>query len=211
MYRRHQSKETRDRISESMKGPNNHFFGKHHSDLTRHTISEKNKGRTSWNKGLKMSMETREKLSISHMGIYPSKETLLKRSKALTGLKRKPISELTRMKMSRSHLGKKLSEETRMKMRRCQLNEHAFSGSLTPDAKYWVGFLIADGNISIKKEVPIVAIHVQERDKDHIDKKFRSFVRSTHILGRYVSKKTRKVYNSISFSSEIMTNDLIVY
>jgi hypothetical protein len=194
-----------------MMGPNNHFFGKHHSDLTRHTISERNKGRTSWDKGLKMTTETRKKLSISHMEIYPSKETLLKRSKALTGMKRKPISEDTRMKMSRSHLGKKPSEETRMKMRRCQLNEHAFSGPLTPDAKYWVAFLITDGNVSIKKEVPIVAIHVQERDKDHIDKKFRSFVGSTHKLGRYVSKKTGRVYNSISFSSEIMANDLIVY
>ena len=211
MHRRHQSKETRDKISESMKGPNNHFFGKHHSDLTRHTISEKNKGRTSWNKGLKMSMETRKKLSISHLGIYPSKETLLKRSKALTGIKRKPISELTRMNMSRTHIGRKPTEETRMKMRRCQLNEHAFSGPLIPDGKYWVGFLMTDGNVSIKKEVPIVALHVQERDKDHIDKKFRSFVGSTHKLGRYVNKKTGKVYNSISFSSEIMANDLIVY
>jgi NUMOD3 motif len=211
MYRRQQSKETRDKISESMKGPNNHFFGKHHSDLTRHTIAEKNKGRTPWNKGLKMTMEMRKKLSISHMGIYPTKETLLKRSRALTGLWRKPISELTRMKMSRSHLGKKPSEETRMKMRRCQLNERAFSGLLSPKARYWVGFLIADGNVSIKKEVPIVALHVQERDKDHIDKKFRSFIGSSHKLGCYVNKKTKRVYCSLSFSSEIMANDLVVY
>lgn len=59
--------------------------------------------------------------------------------------------------------------------------------------------------------MPIVALHVQKRDKDHVDKKFRSFVGSTHKLGRYVNKKTGRIYNSISFSSEIMANDLIVY
>jgi hypothetical protein len=210
MYRRYQSKEIRDRISESMKGPNNHFFGKHHSDPTRHTISEKNKGRTPWNKGLKMPMETRKKLSISHMGIYPTKETLLKRSKVLTGLKRKPISEHTRRRMSLAHMGNKPSAETRAKMRRCQLNEHAF-GTITPESKYWIGVFITDGNVSVKKGVPIIALHLQKRDKDHIDKKFRSFVGSTHKLGCYINKKTKKVYYSLSFSSEIMANDLVVY
>jgi hypothetical protein len=193
-----------------MKGPNNHFFGKHHSDLARHTISEKNKGGTPWNKGLKMSMETRKKLSISHMGIYPTKETLLKRSKALTGLKRKPISEHTRMRMSLAHMGNKPSAETRAKMRRCQLNEHTF-GTITPESKYWIGVFITDGNVSIKKGVPIIALHLHEIDKDHVDKKFRSFVGSTHKLGRYVNKKTGRVYYSISFSSEIMANDIAKY
>jgi hypothetical protein len=75
-----------------------------------------------------MSEEIR--ISISHLGIYPSNETLLKRSKSLTGIKRKPISEITRLKMSRAHLGHKLTEETRAKMRKCKLNENAFGVKL---------------------------------------------------------------------------------
>jgi hypothetical protein len=210
MYGSNIPQEIRDRISESMKGPNNHFFGRHHTDSTKRIISQKNKGRRAWNKGLRTPEETRRKLSISHIGIYPSKETLLKRSKSLTGLKRRLISEDTRIKMSHSHLGKKLSEETRMKIRKCNLNERAFSIPLTPEAKYWVGVLLADGNVSIKKGIPIVALHQQKIDKGQIDK-FRTFVKSTHKIGRYVNKKTRRVYYSISFSCKIMADDIAKY
>lgn len=210
MYGRNVPQEIRDKISDSMKGPNNPFFGRQHTDNTKRIISEKNKGKSAWNKGIKMPEEIRKKLSVSHLGIYPSKETLLKRSKSLTGLKRHPISELTRLKMSRAHLGHKPTKETRAKMRKCQLNEYAFS-TLTPEAKYWIGFLVTDGNVSIKKGVHIIALHLHEIDKNHIDKKFRSFVGSTHKLGRYVNKKTRRVYYSISFSSEIMANDIAKY
>lgn len=210
MYGKHRPQEIKDRISESMKGLNNHFFGRHHTDSTKRIISEKNKGRPAWNKGLKTPDETKKKLSVSHIGIYPSKETLLKRSKSLTGLKRKPISEDTRIKMSRSHLGKKPSEETRMKMRKCQLNERAFSTPLSPDAKYWVGVLLADGNVSIKKGIPIVALHLHEIDKDHIGK-FRTFVKSTHKISRYINKKTGRVYYSISFSCKLMADDIAKY
>jgi hypothetical protein len=210
MSGRHQSQEARDRISDSMKGPNNHFFGKHHTDNSKNIISEKNKGRAAWNKGLRTPEEIRKKLSVSHIGIYPSKKTVLKRLESLTGLKRKPISEDTRMKMSRSHLGKRFSEETRMKMRKCQLNEHAFSAPLSLEAKYWVGMLIADGNVSIKKGIPIIALHLQEIDKDQIDK-FRTFVSSTHKIGCYINKKTGRVYYSASFSCRIMADDIAKY
>jgi NUMOD3 motif len=210
MYGKNISQEIRDKISESTKGQNNHFFGKQHTDSTKRIISEKNKGRPAWNKGLKTPDETKKKLSVSHIGIYPSKEILIKRSKSLTGLKRKPISEDTRIKMSRSHLGKKLSEETRMKMRKCQLNERTFSTPLSSEAKYWIGVLLADGNVSIKKGIPIVAFHLHEIDKDHISK-FRSFVKSTHKIGHYVNKKTGRVYCSISFSCKIMADDIAKY
>jgi hypothetical protein len=209
MYGKHVPQGIRNRISESMKGPNNHFFGRHHTDSTKSIISEKNKERPPWNKGLKLPEEIRKKLSVSHLGIYPSKETLLRRSKSLTGIKRKPISEITRLRMSRAHLGHRPSEETRAKMRRCQLNEYAFD-KLTPEAKYWIGFLVADGNVSIKKGVYIIALHLHDTDKDHIEK-FRSFVGSAHKLGHYVNKKTGRIYYSISFSSEIMANNLARY
>jgi hypothetical protein len=210
MYGRNVPQDIRDRISESMKGPNNPFFGRQYTDNTKRIISEKNKEKSAWNKGLKMPEEIKKKLSVSHLGIYPSKETLLKRSKSLTGIKRQPISELTRLKMSRAHLGHKPTKETRAKMRKCQLNEYAFS-TLTSEAKYWIGFFLTDGNVSVKKGVHIIALHLHEIDKDHVDKKFRSFVGSTHKLGRYVNKKTSRVYYSISFSSEIMANEIAKY
>jgi hypothetical protein len=149
-------------------------------------------------------------MSVAHIGIYPSKETINKRSLSLTGLKRKPFSVEARRNMSRAHIEKKLSDETRAKMRKCTLNERAFE-NITVQSAYWIGMFIADGNISLKKGIPIVALHLQEIDKDHIDKKFREFVDSSHKLGCYVSKKTGKVHYSISFSSERMANDLAKY
>jgi hypothetical protein len=145
-------------------------------------------------------------MSISHIGIYPSAETLRKRSLALTGLKRKPISLEARANMSRAHMGKKPSEETRLKMRKCTLNESAFS-IVTPDSAYWIGYLIADGNVSIKKGIPVIALHMQEIDKDHLNIKFRAFVGSSHKLG----KARGNVSYSISFSSEKMAEDLARY
>ena len=207
---RHQSDETRRKISEATKGKKNHFFARHHSDVTKRKISEKNQGRPAWNKGIHWSEESRRKMSIAHIGIYPSKETIRKRSLALKGLKRRPFSVEARKNMSRAHIGKKLRDETRAKMRKCTLNERAFE-TITEQSSYWVGMLIADGNVSIKKGIPIIALHLQEVDKDHIDKKFRNFVCSSHKLGHYVDKKTRKVRYSIHFSSERMANDLAKY
>jgi hypothetical protein len=148
-------------------------------------------------------------MSTAHIGIYPSKETIYKRSLALTGLKYRPLSAEARGNMGRAHIGKKLSDETRAKMRRCTLNERAFE-TITDQSAYWVGMLIADGNVSIKNGLSIVALHLQDVDKDHIDK-FRDFVGSSYKLGRYINKKTGRTYYSILFSSERMANDLAKY
>jgi len=210
MFGKHLTEETKRKISESLSGPKNPQFGKTLSQEIRRAISQKNKGRPAWNKGLHPSEKTRDKMSISHFGIYPSAETIRKRSLALTGLKRKPISLETRANMSRAHVGKKVSEETRSKMRKCTLNESAFS-TVTPDSAYWIGYLIADGNVSIKKGIPVIALHIQKLDKDHLDIKFRAFVGSSHKLGCYVSKARGNTSYSISFSSEIMAEDLARY
>jgi hypothetical protein len=210
MYGRHPNEETKRKISESLLGPKNPQFGKTLSEEIRTVISLKNKGRPAWNKGIHPSDITRNKMSTSHIGIYPSAETIKKRSLALTGLKRKPISLIARTNMSQAHVGKKLSEETRAKMRTCTLNESAFS-TVTPDSAYWIGYLIADGNVSIKKGIPVIALHIQELDKDHLDIKFRAFVGSSHKLGCYVSKVRGNSSFSISFSSQRMAEDLAKY
>jgi hypothetical protein len=208
MYGKHVAEETKKKISESLLGPKNPSFGKKVSEETRRLISQKNKGRP-WNKGLHPSDATRNKMSTSHIGIYPSAETLAKRSLALTGLKRKPVSLEARANMSRAHVGKKPSEETRLKMRKCTLNESAFS-TVAPDSAYWIGYLIADGNVSIKKGSSVIALHVKEIDKNHLIK-FRAFVGSSHKLGRYVSKTRGNISCSISFHSERMAEDLAGY
>ena len=155
MYGKHVTEETKKKISESLLGLKNPSFGKKVSEETSRLISLKNKDRAAWNKGIHPSDVTRNKMSISHMGIYPSVETLAKRSLPLTGLKRKPVSLEARANMSRAHVGKKPTEEARLKMPKCTLNESAFS-TVTPDSAY----LIVDGNVSIKKGSPVIALHV---------------------------------------------------
>jgi hypothetical protein len=74
-----------------------------------------------------MSDEARRNMSIAHLGIHPSKETRKRMSAAQTaGLKRKPISEIERLNMSRAQIGRKLSDGIRAKLRSCTLNEAAF-------------------------------------------------------------------------------------
>jgi NUMOD3 motif len=209
MYGKHLTEETKKKISESLLGPKNPNFGKIISDEARRLISLKNKGRPAWNKGIHPSDASRNKMSISHMGIHHSAETLAKRSLALAGLKRKPISLEARANMSRAQLGRKPSEETRLKMRRCTLNESAFS-VVTPDSAYWIGYLIADGNVSIKKGGSVIALRIQVPDKDHLIK-FRAFVGSSHKIGYYVSKARGDISYSIYFHSEKMAEDLARY
>jgi hypothetical protein len=49
-------------------GVNNSFFGKKHSQESKQKMSESLKGRIPWNKGKKMSLEARKKMSIATRG-----------------------------------------------------------------------------------------------------------------------------------------------
>ena len=94
-------------------------------------------------------------------------------------------------------------------MRRRTLNEACFD-VLTEESAYWIGFLIADGNICYKKGVPIIALHLKHIDLPHLNK-FREFVGSSHKVGNYVNKIWGNASHSISFSSESMANTLKKY
>jgi hypothetical protein len=115
----------------------------------------------------------------------------------------------SRAKMSIAHFGHKLSADHKMSLRRCSLNESVFD-KLTESSAYWIGFLIADGNISYKKGIPIIALHLKEMDLQHLEK-FRTFLGSTHKIGSYVSKVRGNRSYSISFSSERIADTLIKY
>ena len=104
MKGKHQSEESRKKISEANKGENNPRFGKHHSAEARKKISEANKGENNpmfgkppWNKGKQHSAEARKKMSESKKGKHHSAETLKRMSEAH---KCKHHSEETRKKIS---------------------------------------------------------------------------------------------------------------
>lgn len=115
----------------------------------------------------------------------------------------------SRAKMSKAHLGHKLSFDHKMSLRRRLLDESAFD-KLTEQSAYWIGFLMADGNISYKKGVSIIALHLKEQDLYHLEK-FRTFVGSSHKIASYINKTWGNRSYSISFSSERIANTLIKY
>jgi hypothetical protein len=115
----------------------------------------------------------------------------------------------TRERMSLAHLGHKLSPLHKLGMRTCTLNEASFD-ILTEESGYWIGFLIADGNICYKKGIPIIALHLKDIDLPHLHK-FREFVGSSHKVGKYANRIWGNASNSISFSSERMANALGKY
>ena len=87
----------------------------------------------------------------------------------------------TRERMSLAHMGHKLSPQHKLSMRTCALDEASFD-VLTEEAGYWIGFLIADGNICYKKGIEIIALHLKDIDLAHLHK-FREFVGSSHKVG----------------------------
>lgn len=55
------------------------------------------------------------------------------------------------------------------------LNVEAFAEPLSPEARYWVGFLLADGCISSNKGYPQISLGLKFSDAEHV-RKFARFV-----------------------------------
>ena len=68
--------------------------------------------------------------------------------------------------------------------RRHSLNEGAFD-TITEASAYWCGFLMADGNIGVRKNrptsQPTVTLHISEVDREHL-LAFRLFLGSSHAV-----------------------------
>ena len=71
--------------------------------------------------------------------------------------------------------------------------DHAAFDRLTPDARYWVGFLMADGCLTLAKRVrkngktvfyKMIALSLSAKDKAHV-KRFREFLKSKHKITVY--------------------------
>lgn len=96
--------------------------------------------------------------------------------------------------------------------RRCELNENAFN-AITSESAYWIGFLMADGSISYRKEgSPQISLVLAEKDKKHIEK-FRDFLGSTHSIIAVTNMVNGTQYNSfrLSIRSTQLVDDLSKY
>ena len=117
------SQETRQKISEALRGENHFNYGKPGPNLgkpmpehVRKILAEANQGKPSWAKGKKFSDQYRQKLSEAHIGL-PSNmtpETEAKRVEAVRmACKGKPLREEHKAKLRAAKLGKQLSGEHR--------------------------------------------------------------------------------------------------
>jgi len=97
-------KKIKKNIAGKVSGHNNGFFGKHHSDETKEKISQKIKGKPSHRKGKTgiFSEETRKKFSMIHIGFKHSEESKKKISESRMGFKH---SEESKKKMSEKRKG----------------------------------------------------------------------------------------------------------
>jgi len=107
----HHTKKTREKMSESHKGYNHHFFGKNLLEEHKKKISESQMGNISWNKGLTIKTDSR----LKHV-TEENKKKLSERSKGNTFALGLHHSEETRMKISKKLKGRKFSEEHKKKL-----------------------------------------------------------------------------------------------
>lgn len=85
-----------------------------HSEETRKKLSQARQGKPSWNKGLKMTDET--KLKMSEIAKQRKREPLTEEQKIKRREKLKPVSDETRKKISEALTGKTRSNEFKAKM-----------------------------------------------------------------------------------------------
>lgn len=62
--------------------------------------------------------------------------------------------------------------------RRLPFNEAAFD-SVTPEAAYWIGMLMADGNVCARKHSTYISLALGTADAGHVER-FRAFLGSSH-------------------------------
>jgi hypothetical protein len=89
-------------------------------------------------------------------------------------------------------------------------DDNAFSDPMTEEKAYWIGFLMADGNISvIKNRITLV---LNSTDIEHLEK-FKKFVKTDrNIYHQTRIKKTGTYYESgISLNSKKIKEDLMSY
>jgi len=85
------------------------LLGFKHSEESKKKMRDSHMGQTPYNKGLKMPIETRNKLSISHIGKKQTKETIKKRiSKTATVNKGRKNTDSSKQRMRDARKDKKI-------------------------------------------------------------------------------------------------------
>ena len=92
-----------------------------------------------------------------------------------------------------------------------KVDETVFDDPLTEDAKYWIGFLMGDGNVSStnSKRNARISLFLQSGDIDHI-KKFIKFLKSDLTILDHTKKIGTKCYYSsgVVFTSKKIASQL---
>lgn len=107
------SEETKRKISENLRGPKNHNYGKKMPQHVKDKISEANKGNSHPHK-----QETKDKISEANGRREWKLESRQKLSIQMTGKKRVPHSETTKQKMSNARKGFRQTDDTKKKLSR---------------------------------------------------------------------------------------------
>lgn len=136
--------------------------------------------------------------SKKYIDIYPTLVEEYKRGKSLS----KIAKEFGVDRGTLSNNLKKDGIEVCNKQNRVRVKEDNFSVIDSEEKAYWLGFLYADGYVSLGKNV--IELSLQARDLEHI-KKFHAFMESENSI--YYNKSNNS-YRS-AFASEKTKNDLI--
>jgi hypothetical protein len=93
------------------------------SEKRRKKLSDSHKGKTTWCKGMKMSDEFREHVSISIKRMYASPKGDEVKAKIKFARQFQAITEETKKKISEANKGKKMSDATKEKLRKANLGK----------------------------------------------------------------------------------------
>lgn len=107
-------------------------------------------------------------------------------------------------------MGKKMRPREETSRKGHEVNEGAFD-RLTSAAKYWVGFLMADGNVTSSAEgrAPVIGMDLEAGDGNHVAE-FAKFVGASHAIAVKPREDGRKSA-AIGFRSQQMADKLASY
>lgn len=143
------------------------------------------------NTGKKRTKETKEKISLSHMGNknpnygkHPSLETILKRSKAMKGIK---FSKEHNQRISESRKGMKFSKEHIENMRKAGLKNpirYWLGKKRPPISEEWRNNLRLCHPKEHYKRISLMGLQKQQNSKEptSIEKKVYNELKSRHLL-----------------------------
>lgn len=96
-------------------------------------------------------------------------------------------------------------------VRKYSLDQEIF-GTITEKSSYWVGFLLADGCLSVGKRGKTVRLKLRSSDFQHLEK-FRKFMDTDKPIytGSGIRKGTECFWAKVVISSEKVFNDLLRY